>query len=131
MAVVMAEDSLGGPCWLSLMARDLSAAERFYGAVLGWTFRRGGFGRAFCVAEVDGVAVAGIGAMAGELAVPVAWTVYFSVADADVAVARTRERGGTVGVGPVSFPPRGRAALVSDPEGASFGSRSPPRCSGR
>ncbi|WP_308315782.1 VOC family protein [Streptomyces sp. ISL-100] len=103
------------------MARDLGGAERFYGAVLGWTFRRGGFGRAFCVAEVDGVTVAGIGAMAAELAVPAAWTVYFSVADADVAAARIRERGGTVGVGPVSFPPRGRAALVADPEGASFG----------
>ncbi|MFE9393836.1 VOC family protein [Streptomyces flavidovirens] len=119
--MVLAEDTPGGPCWLSLMARDLKTAERFYGAVMGWTFRQGGFGRAFSVAEVDGVAVAGIGAMAGELGLPVAWTVYFSVADADVAVARVRERGGTVGVGPVAFPPRGRAALVADLEGASFG----------
>ncbi|MBT2441740.1 VOC family protein [Streptomyces sp. ISL-36] len=119
--MLVAADVLGAPCWLSLVARDLDAAQRFYGSVLGWTFRPGGFGRAFSVAERDGVPVAGIGAVAGELAVPVAWTAYFAVDDADRAVARVRERGGTVGVGPVSYPPRGRAALVADREGATFG----------
>ncbi|MGW7431624.1 VOC family protein [Streptomyces sp. NPDC054861] len=119
--VLMAADVLGAPCWLSLVARDLDAAERFYGAVLGWTFREGSFGRAFSVAERDGVPVAGMGAVAGQLAVPVAWTAYFAVEDADTAVARVRERGGTIGVGPVSYPPRGRAALVADREGAVFG----------
>lgn len=119
--VLVTADVLGAPCWLSLMARDLQAAERFYGAVLGWTFRRGVFGRASSVAELDGVPLAGIGATAGHLAVPVSWTVYFAVDDADAAVARVRERGGTVGVGPVSYPPRGRAALATDREGAVFG----------
>ncbi|MEV7520326.1 VOC family protein [Streptomyces sp. NPDC091371] len=119
--VLVAADVPGAPCWLSLMTRDLQAAEGFYGAVLGWTFRRGVFGRASSVAELDGVPVAGIGATAGNLAVPVAWTVYFAVDDADTAVARVRERGGTVGVGPVSYPPRGRAALATDLEGAGFG----------
>ncbi|WP_329376533.1 VOC family protein [Streptomyces sp. NBC_01351] len=119
--VLVAADAPGAPCWLSLMTRDLQAAERFYGAVLGWTFRRGVFGRASSVAELDGVPVAGIGATAGESAVPVAWTVYFAVDDADAAVAGIRARGGTVGVGPVSYPPRGRAALATDPEGAAFG----------
>lgn len=119
--VLVSADVLGAPCWLSLMARDLQAAERFYGSVLGWQFRRGVFGRASSLAELDGVPVAGIGAMARELAVPVAWTVYFAVDDADAAVARVRERGGTVGVGPVSYPPRGRAALATDREGALFG----------
>lgn len=119
--VQVTSEVLGAPCWLSLMARDRQAAEAFYGAVLGWTFRRASFGRAFSVAEMDGVPVAGIGALAGELAVPVAWTAYFAVADADTAVARIRERGATVGVGPVSYPPSGRAALAADLEGASFG----------
>lgn len=119
--VMVAADVLGAPCWLSLMARDLAAAQRFYGAVLGWAFREGGLGRAFSVAESDGVPVAGIGAMAADLAVPVAWTAYFSVDDADAAVARVRERGGTVAVGPVAYPPRGRATLAGDPDGAVFG----------
>ncbi|MFJ2784207.1 VOC family protein [Streptomyces sp. NPDC093249] len=113
--------TVGAPCWLGLTARDLEAAERFYGAVLGWTFRRGEGERAYAVGERDGVPVAGIAGVAAELSVPVAWTVFFAVADVDLAVARVRERGGTVGVGPVPFPPHGRAALATDREGASFG----------
>ncbi|MFD3536749.1 VOC family protein [Streptomyces sp. NPDC058664] len=119
--VLVSADVIGAPCWLSLAARGREAAERFYGAVLGWTFREGRFGRAYSVAEIDGVPVAGIGAVAGEFAVPVAWTPYFAVDEADKAVGRVRERGGTVGVGPVSFPAGGRAALVADREGAVFG----------
>ncbi|GHA89932.1 VOC family protein [Streptomyces termitum] len=115
--------ALGAPCWLSLAARDLGAAERFYGAVLGWSFRPGepGAGAPYAVGERDGVPVAGIAALAAELAVPVAWTVFFAVEDAGAAVARIRERGGTVGVGPVAYPPRGRAALATDRDGAAFG----------
>ncbi|MFE1382545.1 VOC family protein [Streptomyces sp. NPDC058740] len=120
MALVTS-DLIGAPCWLSLAARDRSAAERFYSAVLGWSFRRGTLGRAFSVAEADGTPLAGVAAVAGEFAVPVAWTPYFAVDDADTAVARVRERGGTVGVGPVAYPPSGRAALVADREGATFG----------
>lgn len=39
--VQVTADVLGAPCWLSLAARP-HAAESFYGAVLGWPFRRGG-----------------------------------------------------------------------------------------
>ncbi|MFE1787052.1 VOC family protein [Streptomyces sp. NPDC059525] len=119
--VLVTAQLAGAPCWISLTARDVAASESFYNAVLGWTFRRGSLGRAFSVAEADGVPVAGIAAVARELAVPVAWTPYFAVEDADDAVARIRERGGTVGVGPVAYPPRGRAALAVDREGAAFG----------
>ncbi|MFE6224781.1 MULTISPECIES: VOC family protein [unclassified Streptomyces] len=114
--------ALGAPCWLSLATRDLGAAERFYGAVLGWTFRPGKLeaGAGYVVGERDGVPVAGIAALAAELAVPVAWTVFFAVEDADAAVARIRERGGTVGVGPVTYPPQGRVALATDRDGAAF-----------
>ncbi|MFJ7068634.1 VOC family protein [Streptomyces sp. NPDC101115] len=99
----------------------MTASQRFYGAVPGWEFRRGTLGRPFSVAEVDHTPVAGIAAVAGEFAVPVAWTPYFAVDDADKAVTRIRERGGTVGVGPVPYPPSGCAALVADQEGATFG----------
>ncbi|MEU1890823.1 VOC family protein [Streptomyces pristinaespiralis] len=120
MLLVTAE-VIGSPCWLSLTARDKGASERFYEAVLGWSYGTSSFGRAFSVAEVGGVPVAGIGAVAGEFAVPTAWTVYFAVDDADAAVARVRERGGTVAVGPIPYPPDGRAAFLTDQEGAAFG----------
>ncbi|MFE5023826.1 VOC family protein [Streptomyces sp. NPDC056656] len=111
---------LGSPCWVSLAARDLAAAQSFYGAVLGWTFRAGSLGERFVVALSRGRTVAGIGAVAPALQVPVAWTPYFAVADADETVGRVQERGGTVGVGPIGFA-TGRAALVSDRAGAVFG----------
>lgn len=118
---ISTRDVFGAPCWVSLMARDLGAAQRFYGAVVGWRFRPARLGEAFSVADLDGVPVAGIGALAGDLAVPVAWTPYFAVDDADVAVSRVRERSGTVAVGPVSFASGGRAALAADRDGAVFG----------
>ncbi|MFF9909027.1 VOC family protein [Streptomyces sp. NPDC013457] len=117
----MARDVIGDPCRLSLAARDRQAAERFYGAVLGWTFRNGGFGGVFSVAETGDVPVAGIGTVAAESALPVAWTPYFAADSADAAAERVRERGGTVAVGPVSFPVGGRAAVAADREGAVFG----------
>ncbi len=110
----------GAPCWVSLMARGLEAAQDFYGAVLGWTFRPTRLGEEFTVALSGGAPVAGIGALASSLQTAVAWTPYFAVADADLTAARIRERGATVAVGPLAMPP-GRATLAADPDGAVFG----------
>ncbi|MCX4617665.1 VOC family protein [Streptomyces mirabilis] len=110
----------GAPCWVSLSSRDLEATQDFYGAVLGWRWRTARLGDRFRTALADGVPVAGIAEMATAWQMAVAWTPYFAVADADEAAARVRERGGTVAVGPISFPP-GRAALLADRDGARFG----------
>jgi predicted enzyme related to lactoylglutathione lyase len=110
----------GSPCWVSLMARDLAAAQDFYGTVLGWKFRRARLGDQFRVACVDGEPVAGIGALAPTLSVAVAWTPYFAVSDADDTAARIRERSGTVAVGPLNLS-MGRGALAADRDGAVFG----------
>ncbi|MFE6286392.1 VOC family protein [Streptomyces sp. NPDC057877] len=110
----------GAPCWVSLTSRDLKATEDFYGAVLGWTWRQARLGERFRVALADGAPVAGIAAMAGMWQMAVAWTPYFAVTSADVAVARVQERGGTTAVGPISFQ-LGRGALLADRDGATFG----------
>ncbi|MFJ3233627.1 VOC family protein [Streptomyces sp. NPDC086787] len=102
------------------MTRDLRAAEDFYGAVLGWQFRPTRLGEEFSVALSDGAPVAGIGALAGSLSAPIAWTPYFAVDDADLAAARIRERSATLAVGPLRFG-TGRAALAADRDGAVFG----------
>jgi predicted enzyme related to lactoylglutathione lyase len=47
------------------------------------------------------------------------WSVYFAVADADAAVAKTVELGGSV-VMPPEDTPYGRLAVVADPNGAVF-----------
>lgn len=110
----------GAPCWVSLTSRDQRTTEDFYGAVLGWEWRSVKLGERFRVALVDGTPVAGIAAVASMWQMAVAWTPYFAVPSADEAAARVQERGGTLAVGPLSFPP-GRAALLSDRDGATFG----------
>ncbi|MBD0734740.1 bleomycin resistance protein [Streptomyces sp. CBMA29] len=110
----------GAPCWVSLTSRDLAATHRFYAAVLGWTYRGTKLGGRFSVALDDGRPVAGIAELASAWQVPVAWTPYFAVEDADETAARIRERSGTVAVGPIAFE-SGRAALAADRNGAVFG----------
>ncbi|GGZ07583.1 VOC family protein [Streptomyces nitrosporeus] len=111
---------VSAPCWVHLVTRELAAAQRFYGAVLGWTFRPGAMGEDFLTARSDGVPVAGIGAIASAYHVAVTWMPYFSVQDADVAADRIRERSGTVAVGPLAIG-KGRALFAADRDGASFG----------
>lgn len=108
------------PCWVNLMTRDLESAQKFYGAVMGWTFRQGRLGREFAVARRGDVPVAGLGAVATAYRVAVAWTPYFAVRDADAVAGRIRERSGTVAVGPLTLS-KGRGALAADRDGASFG----------
>ncbi|MET8117452.1 VOC family protein [Streptomyces prasinus] len=110
----------GTPCWVSLTSRDLGTTEEFYGAVLGWRWRPARLGERFRVALADGAPVAGVAAVADMWRMAVAWTPYFAARSADEAVARVQERGGTLAVGPLSLPP-GRAALLADRDGATFG----------
>ncbi|MGW4078953.1 VOC family protein [Streptomyces asiaticus] len=111
----------GFPCWVSLAAPSLQAAQEFYTAVLGWTWRPTGLGEEFRTALFGGAPVAGVGALADSLRGAAAWTPFFAVADADATAAHIRERGGTVGVGPLPFGTGRRAALAADPDGAVFG----------
>ncbi|MFJ8200701.1 VOC family protein [Streptomyces sp. NPDC096152] len=118
--VVDTHSVCGAPCWVSLTSRDLEATEDFYRAVLGWEWRSAKLGDRFRIALADGAPVAGIAAVATMWQMAVAWTPYFAVHSADDAVSRVQERGGTAAVGPISFPP-GRAALLADRDGATFG----------
>ncbi|MFF0203958.1 VOC family protein [Streptomyces sp. NPDC005017] len=118
--VVTTQNVFGAPCWVSLTSRDLPATEAFYTAVLGWRWRSAKLGDKFRIALVGDAPVAGIAAVAAMWQMAVAWTPYFAVASANEAAARAQERGGTAAVGPISFPP-GRAALLADRDGATFG----------
>ncbi|MBL3669899.1 VOC family protein [Streptomyces sp. M2CJ-2] len=110
----------GTPCWVSLTSRDIGSTEDFYTAVLGWRWRPARLGERFRIALVDGAPVAGLAGVADMWRMAVAWTPYFAVRSADEAVSRVQERGGTLAVGPLSLPP-GRAALLADRDGATFG----------
>ncbi|WP_161789853.1 VOC family protein [Streptacidiphilus neutrinimicus] len=110
----------GAPSWVSLIVRDLAAAERFYNGLLGWEFEEGPerLG-AFVYVVVDGHRVAGISEV-GDLGFGIGWTTFFGVRDAHESARRIADRGGTIGVGPVAID-AGRIVLARDPDGASFG----------
>jgi predicted enzyme related to lactoylglutathione lyase len=122
MTEVPSRRAPGTPCWASLLARRADRAQEFYGALFGWEFAAGPpeLG-SYVLAELDGRRVAGIGGGAAEPHRPVAWTTMLAADDADQAAEMVRERGGTVGIGPLDAGDEGRLAIAVDPSGAVFG----------
>ncbi|HVA06136.1 MAG TPA: VOC family protein [Acidimicrobiales bacterium] len=122
----------GAPGWCELFTRDHARAVAFYRSVFHW--------------ETDTVAdsdefryttmrnpqgdndLAGIMDASAWLpdGVPAHWSIYWMVDDVDAAVARTTSLGGSVVAGAENTP-YGILATVTDPSGAQFKLRTPPR----
>lgn len=111
--------------WAELNARGVDRALPFYERVFGWTPRTspmGEDGRPYTEFLLGGESLAGaweMGAMV-PAEVPSYWQVYFAVSDVDDAYRRALDLGAADVAGPGDFP-GGRFAIVSDPQGASFG----------
>lgn len=105
--------------WNEVLTRDRKAAEEFYAAVFGYTYTS--FGEGYSMFEVNGNTAGGIGEFPADAPpeAPSHWRAYFAVDDADAAVARVVELGGSVVRQPQDMP-YGRHADVSDPQGAYF-----------
>jgi uncharacterized protein len=105
-------------CWNELITTDVEASKAFYSSVFGWSWGGGGDYHEF---EIDGRSVGGMMAKPPTMPaeIPSQWGVYFAVDDIDAAVARIRELGGALYVGPMDIEP-GRMAVVADPAGAIF-----------
>src|SRR4051794_8195751 len=87
----------GTPCWVSLMVHALSATEEFYGELFGWQFVPGPQQLGPNVrAQLDGYDVAGIGQLAPDLDLPIAWTPYLASDDVGRTADTVRQCGGTV-----------------------------------
>lgn len=111
-------------CWSELTTREPQRSIEFYGAVFGWT---AGLlpmaGNDYTEFRMADRSIAGMMPMEGDAwpdDTPNHWLVYFAVDDCEAAVARVEELGGKVAVAPTEVPP-GTFALVSDPQGATFG----------
>ncbi len=106
-----------------MQTHDKQAAQRFYEQVFGYETEpvdMGGAGQ-YVLLKVNGEPAAGlieIGPDWGD--VPSNWSVVFEVEDCDAAVARVRDRGGSVIREPQDLEGVGRFAVVSDPWGAVF-----------
>jgi predicted enzyme related to lactoylglutathione lyase len=112
----------GTPCWVDVFTPDPAAAQRFYGAVFGWTAGEA-VGEDYGFLRRDGAVAAGLGRLTEEQAqrgMPPSWSMYVRVEDADVTAARAAELGGTVAVAPFTVDGVGRIAVVHDAQDAVF-----------
>lgn len=111
----------GTPCWVDYGASDVDEAKAFYGDVLGWTYTGGEpeYG-GYLTCQVTGRDAAGMGPQQ-DPSIPPRWTTYFASDDADAAVGRITEAGGSVLMPPMDVGPMGRMVIAADPEGQPFG----------
>ncbi|MDQ6806994.1 MAG: hypothetical protein M3065_19005 [Actinomycetota bacterium] len=99
--------------------------DGFYPAVFGWVAGHPSFEGApesYTVWELADRPVGGMMQMTDELfppEVPPHWSVCFAVADCDTTIAKARELGARITMGPMDMP-IGRFAGMIDPQGASF-----------
>jgi hypothetical protein len=104
--------------WHDLVTPDLAAAQRFYGAMFGWTFEPVAEG--YVLVRNDGRLIGGMASI--DRSRPAGyWIALMSVPDVDQAVAQTTAAGGESLLPPFTLPGRGRIAVLRDPQGAVFG----------
>ena len=113
----------GCPIWNELLTTDQEAATAFYTALLGWSVEQAPMehgGTYTLLGRGGGLTHAG-GIFQKPETMPVAaWMVYFHVADADLAVAKATEIGGSALTPVIPVPNVGRIAWLQDPTGAAF-----------
>jgi predicted enzyme related to lactoylglutathione lyase len=115
-------NSLG---WVELNARGVDRALDFYRTIFGWTIRTSDMGEGqppYHEFLLDGQSIAGAQEMNSMVpaAAPSYWQVYFDVDDVDTAFRKAIDGGAQEMLAPMDFP-GGRFAILSDPQGASFG----------
>lgn len=111
--------------WAEINARGIDEAIPFYEKVFGWTHKMSDMPDGqppYVEFQLGGESILG-GMEMNEMVpaeVPSYWTVYFSVDDVDETFRKATAAGAREMVAPQDFP-GGRFAIISDPEGASFG----------
>lgn len=111
----------GALVWNAARQPDPDAARHFYTEVFGYRYQPvQGAPPDYTTFDLGGDPLGGMGPMMGAPAgTPAHWLTYFSVTDADAAVAAATAGGGSVLHGPDDTP-YGRIALLTDPHGAVF-----------
>lgn len=112
-------------CWADLTTPDQEAAKAFYGSLLGWDAEDipVADGVVYSMMHHDGKQVAAISPQPQQqrdAGAPPVWNSYVSVADADAAVERAKELGGSAHTPAFDVMDAGRTAVLQDPQGAYF-----------
>lgn len=110
--------------WRDLMTDDPALVKPFYAALFGWEFvETKSLGRPYTLIRSGGQFIGGIAK--GQRRVVhesnAQWLSFLSVADVDRAAQATAAAGGAVLVAPFDVAKVGRAAVVTDPQGAPLG----------
>lgn len=125
----------GGFAWAELNTREPAKSDAFYRQLLSYEQEQYGDGTTFdyTVWNVDGNAVCGRYALPDEVTtLSSGWVAYFMVGGAggvDAACDRVVGGGGTISRAPEDSP-EGRFAIVTDPDGATFGLIDPSQATG-
>lgn len=117
----MQEMKVGYIDWFELMTVDPDASVSFYSGLFGWKLlARPGAPKPYYVIH-DGARNAG-GVTESPVRAPFPkWISYVTVADVDATAAQAVELGSELQLEPWDLPGIGRAAVIMDPFGASFG----------
>lgn len=112
-------NTIGAMGWNELYTKDVEKAKDFYSKLFGWTYdvdKDSGY----VMIQNKGRANGGIFAITPEMGdMPPMWVVYFTVKDMDASLAKVKDLGGKVHMGPKKIGP-GKIAMIADPAGASF-----------
>ena len=115
----------GSISWMDLTVPDAAQVREFYSQVVGWKSEALSMGDYddYCMATPEeGKTVAGVCHARGANAnIPPQWMIYITVADLDASVARCRDLGGEIVVGPKDQGGQGRYCIIKDPAGAVCG----------
>ena len=111
--------------WAELNARGVDRALPFYTKVFGWTVKTSPMGEGqpdYNEFQIGDESVGGAWEMNPMVPaeVPSYWQVYFAVDDVDTAFRKAIELGAKEVNAPTEYP-GGKFAIVTDPQGASFG----------
>jgi len=114
----------GALVWTELMTPDTDKASKFYTSLFGWKtetmpnplmtytiFKRGEDSAGGMLTTPKEAAAANV---------PPHWLGYFGVENADKAIAKAKDLGAKVYMGPTDIPNMGRFAILADPQGAAF-----------
>ncbi len=111
--------ALGNSGWIGYAGPDQAKAKAFYTEVLGWSINDLPMqdGSSYSAAVVGETAIGGFSLMPEDQG---SWTIYFTVADVDSAVAAAEAKGAKVLQPAMDAPGVGRMATLTDPDGARF-----------
>jgi predicted enzyme related to lactoylglutathione lyase len=107
-------------CWVELHTPDPGAAQKFYGALLGWTFQEAALPEGpYVIAKVGDKQVAGMLPLGAPAGTPPHWGVYVAVDDVKASTEAAARLGAHVVMGATTMGP-GTFSVLQDPAGGTF-----------